>query len=65
MATDKPVVVRLASGAEYGLSSAKEAKRIYPGATIVRYQTGEPYDAPKPAPKGDADTKPPKKGAKK
>ena len=36
--TDKPVIVRLASGAEYGLKSEAEAKRIYPGGVVVRYQ---------------------------
>lgn len=41
--TDKPVIVRLASGAEYGLRSAADAKRIYPNGVIVRYQSGEPY----------------------
>ena len=44
MANDKPVIVRLASGAEYGIQSAAEAKRIYPNAEIVRYQSGEPYE---------------------
>lgn len=45
MATqDKPVVVRLPSGAEYGLRSAAEAKRIYPNGTIVGYQDGSPFE---------------------
>lgn len=39
----KPVVVRLASGAEYGLKSADDAKRIYPNGTIIRYQDGTEY----------------------
>lgn len=43
---NKPVVVRLASGSEYGLKSAAEAKRIYPNGTIVRHQDGSPYEAP-------------------
>ena len=43
--TDKPVVVRLASGAEYGLRSEAEAKRIYPGGVVVRYQDGTPFEA--------------------
>lgn len=40
---DKPVIVRLASGAEYGLRSAADAKRIYPNGVIVRYQDGGEY----------------------
>ena len=43
--TDKPVIVRLASGAEYGLKSEAEAKRIYPGGVVVRYQDGTPFEA--------------------
>lgn len=42
--TDKPVIVRLASGAEYGLKSAADAKRIYPNGVIVRNQDGTPYE---------------------
>ena len=42
---DKPVIVRLASGAEYGLRSEADAKRIYPNGVIVRYQSGEPFQA--------------------
>ena len=49
----KPVVVQLKSGAEYGLPSAAEAKRVYPDAKIVRYSDGSPYEARKPAPKKD------------
>lgn len=41
--TDKPVIVRLASGAEYGLKSAADAKRIYPNGVIVRNQDGTEY----------------------
>ena len=44
MANDKPVIVRLASGAEYGLKDAGTAKRIYPNGTIVRYQDGSAYE---------------------
>jgi len=65
MATSKPVIAQLPNGAEYGFPDAAAARKQFPNATIVRYQTGEPYDAPKPAPKADPDTKPPKKGAKK
>lgn len=42
---EKGVVVRLTSGAEYGLRSEADAKRIYPNAVIVRYQDGSPYGA--------------------
>lgn len=42
---DKGVVVRLTSGAEYGLRSEADAKRIYPNAVIVRYDDGTPYEA--------------------
>ena len=41
---ERPVVVRLNSGAEYGLKSIAEAKRIYPNGTIVRYQDGQQID---------------------
>lgn len=44
MADNRPVIVRLASGAEYGLKSAGDAKRIYPNGVIVRYQDGTPYE---------------------
>ena len=42
--TDKPVIVRLASGAEYGLKSESDAKRIYPNGVILRYQDGTPFE---------------------
>ena len=42
--TDKPVIVRLASGAEYGLKSEADAKRIYPNGVILRYQDGTPLE---------------------
>lgn len=41
---DKPVIVRLASGAEYGLKSEADAKRIYPNGVILRYQDGTPLE---------------------
>lgn len=41
---DKPVIVRLASGAEYGLKSESDAKRIYPNGVILRYQDGTPLE---------------------
>lgn len=41
---DRPVVVRLASGVEYGVRNAADAKRIYPNATIVRYQDGSAFE---------------------
>lgn len=41
---DKPVIVRLASGAEYGLKSEADAKRIYPNGVILRYQDGTPIE---------------------
>ena len=44
MATDQRVVVRLPSGVEYGLKDATTAKRVYPNATVVRYQDGRTYD---------------------
>lgn len=48
----KPVIVRLASGAEYGMPSAAVAKKAYPNADIIAYQDGTPYEEPKkPAPK--------------
>lgn len=51
MATDKrPVVVRLRSGAEYGLRDAATARRIYPNGEIVRYQDGSAYVAEPDAP---------------
>lgn len=42
--TDKPVIVRLGSGAQYGLRSVADAKRIYPNGVIVSYQDGTPYE---------------------
>lgn len=37
------VIVRLESGAEYGLKDAETAKAIYPGGVIVSYADGRPY----------------------
>ena len=54
--TSKPVVVRLPSGAEYGLKSEAEARRVYPNAKIVRYQDGSEYVAPKASTPAKADT---------
>ncbi len=41
----KPVVIRLASGAEFGARDAETAQRAYPDAEIIRYQDGTPYVA--------------------
>lgn len=61
----RPVVVQFAKasgpypkGAEVGVQSAAVAKRVYPDATIVRYQDGDPYEAPKPAKSPAKDPKP-------
>lgn len=40
MTDERPVVVKLASGAEYGLPSIAAAKRIYPNGQILKYQDG-------------------------
>ncbi|MGB3330698.1 MAG: hypothetical protein WBA46_17180 [Thermomicrobiales bacterium] len=42
--TANGVIVRLASGAEYGLKDAETAKAIYPGGVIVSYVDGRPYE---------------------
>ena len=56
---DKPVIVRLASGAEYGLKSEADAKRIYPNGVVVRNQDGtrleEAADEAKPVSKMNRD----------
>lgn len=41
--TANGVIVRLASGAEYGLKNAETAKAIYPGGEIISYADGRPY----------------------
>ena len=40
----KPVVIRFADGAEYGVASVEVAQRVYPTAEIVRYQDGQPLE---------------------
>lgn len=44
MSADRGVVIRLASGSEYGLRNAEEARRVYPNAEIVRFQDGAPFE---------------------
>lgn len=41
---NRPVVVDLGGGLEYGLPSIADAKRIYPAGKIVRYQDGQMID---------------------
>ena len=49
MATRKPVIVRTASGAEYGFASVTDAKRLHPDGMILRHQDGTAYTPPKKA----------------
>ena len=41
---DRPVIIRLRDGSEYGMASAAKAKATYPDAVIVSYQNGTPYE---------------------
>lgn len=43
--SDRPVVVRTVSGAELGFRDAATARRMQPDGEIVRFQTGEPFEA--------------------
>lgn len=43
--SDKPVVVRTASGAELGFRDADTARRMQPDGEIVRHQDGTPFAA--------------------
>lgn len=45
----KAVIIQLPNGAEYGLASVADAKRVYPDATILRYEDGTEYTEPKAA----------------
>jgi hypothetical protein len=43
MSEDKPVVIELATGEQYGVASEAVAAKTYPDAKIVGYQDGSPY----------------------
>lgn len=47
--TTKEVTIELPTGARWGVSSAEQAKKLYPGAKIISYADGTPYEEkPKP-----------------
>lgn len=55
--THKPVVARTLDGAEYGFVDAKTARRMLPDGEIVRYQSGETWEEPKPKPATKSEAK--------
>lgn len=48
MSATRPLRIRLPDGQEYAFhGDADEVERRYPGAVILRYEDGAPYEPPK------------------
>lgn len=57
MTKQRPVVVQLPNGAEYGVASPAVAAKKYPDGKVVRYQDGEIFEEPKPKAAAKSDEK--------